>query len=274
MDDMQRIKNELPLENRFTFGKNWSKFIDSHFNPERLEGSIRVFQLFTSLPDLKDMTFIDVGCGSGLHSLAAHKMGAKKIASFDFDPKAVDATAKLKNIAGSPSNWTINQGSILDVDFVSNLGKFDFVYSWGVLHHTGSVWRAIENTSSLVTPKGQMYLALYSLDVQPNADYWLVTKQKYVKSSYFRKIMMEQSYLYKYYYGSSILRHIVGFFKKERGRTRGMELMTDVRDWLGGWPMEFVLDAEAVNFVENLGFKLSNIKKGEACTEFLFQRTN
>jgi len=173
---------------------------------------------------------------------------------------------------GSPSNWTINQGSILDADFVRNLGTFDFVYSWGVLHHTGSVWKAIENTSSVVAPKGQLYLALYSLDVQPNADYWLATKQKYVQSNYPRKILMEQSYLYKYYYGSSILRHVLGFFKKERGRTRGMELMTDVRDWLGGWPMEFVLDAEVVNFVENLGFKLSNIKKGEACTEFLFQR--
>jgi 2-polyprenyl-6-hydroxyphenyl methylase/3-demethylubiquinone-9 3-methyltransferase len=66
----------------------------------------------------------------------------------------------------------------------------------------------------------------------------------------------------------------MGFFKQETGRTRGMELMTDVRDWLGGWPMEFVLDAEAVKFVENLGFKLSNIKKGEACTEFLFERIN
>ena len=84
-------------------------------------------------------TFIDVGCGSGLHSLAAHKMGVKKITSFDFDPKAVDATAKLKTMAGSPSNWAINQGSVLDLDFVSSLGKFDFVYSWGVFHHTGSV---------------------------------------------------------------------------------------------------------------------------------------
>lgn len=273
MGDTQSIDSEMPLEKRFTFGKNWSKFVDSHFHPERLEGSIRVFQDFTSLQVLSSKTFLDVGCGSGLHSLAAHKMGAKTVTSFDFDPKAVDATAKLKTMAGSPSNWAIHQGSILDLDFVSSLGKFDFVYSWGVLHHTGSVWKAIENTSTLVAAKGQMYLALYSLDVQPNAEYWLKTKEKYVKSSYFRKIVMEQSYLYTYYYSSSILQRIIGLFKPESGRTRGMELMTDVRDWLGGWPMEFVLDDEVVSFVDKLGYQITNIKKGEACTEFLFQKT-
>ena len=272
MGDTQSIDSEMPLEKRFTFGKNWSKFVDSHFNPERLEGSIRVFQDFTSLQVLSSKTFIDVGCGSGLHSLAAHKMGAKKITSFDFDPKAVDATAKLKTMAGSPSNWAINQGSVLDLDFVSSLGKFDFVYSWGVLHHTGSVWEAIKNASTLVASEGQMYLALYSLDVQPNAEYWLKTKEKYVKSSSFRKMVMEQSYLYRYYYSSSILQRIIGLFKAESGRTRGMELMTDVRDWLGGWPMEFVLDDEVVSFVDKLGYQITNIKKGEACTEFLFKK--
>ena len=272
MGDTQSIDSEMPLEKRFTFGKNWSKFVDSHFNPERLEGAIRVFQDFTSLQVLSSKTFIDVGCGSGLHSLAAHKMGAKKITSFDFDPKAVDATAKLKTMAGSPSNWAINQGSVLDLDFVSSLGKFDFVYSWGVLHHTGSVWEAIKNASTLVASEGQMYLALYSLDVQPNAEYWLKTKEKYVKSSSFRKMVMEQSYLYRYYYSSSILQRIIGLFTAESGRTRGMELMTDVRDWLGGWPMEFVLDDEVVSFVDKLGYQITNIKKGEACTEFLFKK--
>ena len=273
MGDTQSIDSEMPLEKRFTFGKNWSKFVDSQFNPERLEGSIRVFQDFTSLQVLSSKTFIDVGCGSGLHSLAAHKMGAKKITSFDFDPKAVDATAKLKTMAGSPSNWAINQGSVLDLDFVSSLGKFDFVYSWGVFHHTGSVWEAIKNTSTLVASEGQMYFALYSLDVQPNAEYCLKTKEKEVRSSYFRKMVMEQSYLYTYYYSSSILQRIIGLFKGESGRIRGMELMTDVRDWLGGWPMEFVLDDEVVSFVDKLGYQITNIKKGEACTEFLFKKT-
>jgi len=117
MGDTQSIDSEMPLEKRFTFGKNWSKFVDSHFHPERFEGSIRVFQDFTSSQDLRSKTFIDAGYGSGLHYQAAHKMGAKAITSFDFDPKVVDATAKLKTMAGSASNWAIHQGSVLDLDF-------------------------------------------------------------------------------------------------------------------------------------------------------------
>jgi 2-polyprenyl-3-methyl-5-hydroxy-6-metoxy-1,4-benzoquinol methylase len=263
---------EIPLDKRFGFGKNWSKFIETKFNEERVKSSINVFCEFTGLSDLSSKSFIDVGCGSGLHSVAASRLKAKSIFSFDFDPHAVKITKFLRERELLKDQWQVEQGSILDKDYLQKLAKYDFVYSWGVLHHTGSVWEAIENTSTLVAPKGKMYLALYSLDVQPNADYWLTVKEKYVQSSLVTKIIMEQRYLYKYYYGGSFLRHLLGFFKKEKGRTRGMELMTDVRDWLGGWPMEFVFDADVVSFVEKLGFKTTNIKKGEACTEFLFQK--
>jgi 2-polyprenyl-6-hydroxyphenyl methylase/3-demethylubiquinone-9 3-methyltransferase len=272
MSESETSVPDLPLDQRFGFGKNWSSYIDAHFDESRVLNSVNVIQNFTSFLDFKDKSFIDVGCGSGLHSLAAYKMQAKSIVSFDFDPDSVKATLKLKELIGNAPNWNIMEGSVLDINFVGQLGEFDFVYSWGVLHHTGSVWQAIKNTSSLVAPTGQMYLALYSLNVQPNAEYWLKIKQKYVNSSRLKKLMMEQSYLFRYYYGGSPLKFLVGFFKHEKFRTRGMELMTDVRDWLGGWPMEFVLDEEVESFVANLGFKILRIKKGEACTEFLFQK--
>ena len=65
-----------------------------------------------------------------------------------------------------------------------------------------------------------------------------------------------------------------GFIARMRDyrQKRGMSLMTDIRDWLGGWPMEFVHDDEAVAFCKKLGFRLENIKTGEACSEFLFVR--
>ena len=70
----------------------------------------------------------------------------------------------------------------MDDEYMNNLSLFDIVYSWGVLHHTGDVWHAIENAASRVKPGGIFYIALYSADVQidPGPDFWLGIKKKYV----------------------------------------------------------------------------------------------
>ena len=99
---------------------------------------------FLGKEDLDNKTFLDIGCGSGIHSLAAFLSGAKLIVSFDYDPQSVAATRILHRKAGEPKNWKIMQGSVLDEEFLRTLGHFDFVYSWGVLHHTGQMWQAIK----------------------------------------------------------------------------------------------------------------------------------
>jgi len=268
--DSERV--EIPLDKRFGFGKNWSKFIETKFSEERVASSIEVFREFTGLSDLSGKSFIDVGCGSGLHSLAASRLNAKSIFSFDFDPDAVAISKMLKQREITKIDWQIEQGSILDEEYVKKLGKYDFVYSWGVLHHTGAVWRAISNTCELVNDNGEMYLALYSLDVQPRAEFWLNVKQAYVKAGKLKRLYMEQWYFFKFVYNSNFVLHLKGRLGKGPKRARGMDLLTDVRDWLGGWPMEFVLDQEVVDFVEKKGFTLTNIDKGKACTEFMFIR--
>ena len=89
------------------------------------------------------MTFLDVGCGSGLHSPAALTAGAKRIVSFDLDSDSVETSRRLWELVGKPKNWVICQGSILDHEFVTTLEPADIVYSWGVLHHTGDMWTAL-----------------------------------------------------------------------------------------------------------------------------------
>lgn len=63
---------------RFGFGNNWKKFIEHKFSEERLINSTK--DLLTSLrtENLEGQTFLDIGCGSGLHSYAAWRSGAKK----------------------------------------------------------------------------------------------------------------------------------------------------------------------------------------------------
>ena len=118
---------------RFRFGENWARFLWT-LNAERIELAKVSLREMLDTGSLTDKTFLDAGCGSGLFSLCAHAMGAR-VRSFDFDPRSVACAAELRTRYGADdSGWTIEEGSILDADFVSSLGRFDVVYSWGVLH--------------------------------------------------------------------------------------------------------------------------------------------
>src|SRR5262245_50586325 len=123
----------------FSFGRNWQKYLDAM--PEAaVERTVAYVHGW--LGDLKGLTFLDIGSGSGLTAFAAFRLGAR-VRSFDADPASVAATARLSDGA-----WENGPGSILDDPFVASLGTFDIVSSWGVLHHTGDVWKAINNAAT------------------------------------------------------------------------------------------------------------------------------
>ena len=144
---------------RFAFGENWADYIERNFSEERVEISRKHLLNFLRLSDLKGRVFLDIGCGSGLHSLAALQAGASKIISFDYDESSVATTRKLHEWAGSPRHWTIDQGSVLDRAYMVALPKADVVYSWGVLHHTGEMWTAVENAAIPLASDGIFYIA-------------------------------------------------------------------------------------------------------------------
>lgn len=266
-------KNEM----RYEFGKNWLDYIQKNFGADKVETSKAHILGFLGLASLEGKTFLDIGCGSGLHSIAALQAGASLVRGFDYDPNSVAATQYIQNQVGNPPNWIVEQGSVLDESFMNRLPDHDIVYSWGVLHHTGDVWTAVKNAASKVKPGGLFYIALYSADVQvkPGTEFWLRVKKKYVSSGKFMRFAMEWWYVLRFMLGWNPLRipqFIIRVF--EHKKNRGMNVFTDIRDWLGGWPMEFTYDADVTRFCENLGFRQANIKTGEACTEFLFVRNS
>ncbi len=264
-------------ELRFGFGRNWKDYIEKNLSDEAVEASKKWLLEFLGMKDLAGKSFLDIGCGSGLHSLAAFRAGAREIFAFDYDANSVAASQYCHRFAGSPGNWGIVQGSVLDESFMSQLPEADIVYSWGVLHHTGDVWGAIRNAAGRVAKGGWFYIALYSADVQKppyTAEFWLDVKRSYLKSSWFGRRRWEWWYIWNFMIDRKLWR-LPEFFQRMRThkKDRGMNLMTDIRDWLGGWPMEFVYDAEVVKFCEQLGFELKRMDTGKANTEFLFRRT-
>ncbi len=188
------------IEQRFEFGNNWQAFVEKNFSQERVEIAKRRMLGFLERDDLDGLTFLDIGCGSGLHSLAAVQSGAETVHGFDYDPASVAASRYIYRKVGSPPTWTVEQGSVLDDAFMAALPQFDLVYSWGVLHHTGDVWHAIRNAAGCVKPGGLFYIALYSADVQtdPPPEFWLEVKRRYVASDWLHRRYMDLWYVWRF----------------------------------------------------------------------------
>ena len=255
----------------FSFGKNWKEFIDTHYSEDRVRRSQEHILNFLGVSSMKGQSFLDIGCGSGLSSAAALKSGASNIVSFDLDPIAVEATKKVWEISGKPKNWTVLQGSVLDDKFLSMLEPADINYSWGVLHHTGKIWEAIEKASRLTKVGGQFYISIYL--TTPEVDYWRKVKKLYNESSDEEKRMLEcWQFVDKVYLPcrlqgkdpyETVIKNYVG---------RGMEYFTDLKDWLGGYPFETATVDEVIKFcTEKLGF---SFKKNAMISnpEYLFAR--
>ena len=153
----------------FSFGENWSDFLDTVDKKEIYYAKRDIVKVFNHVKEknnarfnFKEKSVLDIGCGSGLHSYAFYLLGAKSIYSFDYDMKSVETTKRLWEKAGRPSNWSVTHGSILDKRFIATIPKSDIVYAWGCLHHTGAVWRAIDNTIALLNGSGShLFLSLY-----------------------------------------------------------------------------------------------------------------
>jgi len=243
----------------------------------RLEQAVQSLRRLLPEAEIQGRTFLDVGSGSGLSSLSALKLGAASVLALDFDPASVATTTRLLSRFAADGEWRCLQASVLDLS-ASEIGHFDVVYSWGVLHHTGSMWRAVEAAAALVAPGGTFAIALYRKT--PSCERWKAVKRIYSRAP--RWAQMPARFLYSavLLLALTLNRTNPVHYVRSYSRTRGMSFWHDVHDWLGGYPYESASSEEVHSRLGALGFEVRRefLKPpnrgwlGSGCDEYVFSR--
>lgn len=267
-------EQEVRQGKRFRFGRNWKRFL-SVIDDERVEEAERSLKVMLGLEQLTGKTFLDVGCGSGLFSLAARRLGAS-VLSFDLDLESVACAQELRQkYFPDDKHWVIEAGSVLDTNYLRSLRRFDIVYCWGVLHHTGAMWEALENAAEPVAEGGRLFIALYN-DQGVKSKIWSKVKRFYCCG------LMGKTCVLTFFVPFLILRNLSIDLLKGRSpiarysrhkKSRGMSPVHDCVDWLGGYPFEVANPDDVLAYYRSRGFALEKLVTcggGSGNNQFVF----
>ena len=272
----QEKENKSKKQNkeiRFEFGENWQSFIRA-LSDEQIKIATESLCDMLKITSLEGKKFIDVGCGSGLFSLCARRLGAK-VTSFDYDTQSVAATTDLKaRYFPDDDGWQIHQGDVLDPDWLFSLGQHDIVYSWGVLHHTGAMWRALANVGQLVADGGTLFISIYN-DQGYQSMKWRKLKRKYNQGNRVTKWQILTAYKIREICRLILTGQNPATIVRGYKRHRGMSWTHDIVDWVGGYPFQTAKPEQVFEFFYDKGYTLTKLLTwgaGLGCNQFVFKK--
>ncbi len=272
---MAEHAKEVAEGRRFEFGKNWQQFLTT-LNDNRIAEAEKSLCQMLGVTSLAGKRFMDIGSGSGLFSLAARRLGAH-VVSFDYDPQSVACTNELKQrYFPNDEQWQIEQGSALDQDYLRSLGEFDIVYSWGVLHHTGDMWQALENAISLLSPNSYLFISIYNDQGFRSRLWWRVKKIYNQAPQLLRYPIVWAVFIQMWmpiFLRDLLLRRNPLWSWRNYYQSRGMSAWWDIIDWVGGYPFEVARPEKIFDFCRERGLVLLRLKTSRAeitCNEYVF----
>jgi 2-polyprenyl-3-methyl-5-hydroxy-6-metoxy-1,4-benzoquinol methylase len=273
---MTQFVEEVARGERFQFGRNWARFLAVVDEQRIVRAEVSLRELL-GVPHLRGRRFLDIGSGSGLFSLAARRLGAQ-VHSLDYDPQSVACTAELRRrYCEDDPDWKVEQGSALDPAYLQSLGPFDVVYSWGVLHHTGAMWQALENAVLPVGPGGMLAIAIYN-DQGTASRRWTTLKRCYNRWPAPARFLIAAGVLIQQWWRrwvKDLLRLRPFATWRDYGGVRGMSPWRDLIDWVGGYPFEVATPEQIFDFYRVRGFNLVKLRTCGGtlgCNEFVFSK--
>jgi 2-polyprenyl-3-methyl-5-hydroxy-6-metoxy-1,4-benzoquinol methylase len=264
----------LTVNDRFAFGRNWKRYAGI-IDEDRLRCAVA--SMAGSLGDLRGKSFLDVGCGSGIHVVSAVRLGATRVHAFDYDEQSVDCTRRVvtRHARDARARITVERGDVLDPEYMRSLGTFDIVYAWGVLHHTGNLWKALELAMLPLAHEGCLLVALYN-DQGIWSHGWRLMKSLYVKAPLLRAVIIAGVFGPREMVKCLVRgpRRYVREWRDYR-QTRGMSRWHDLVDWAGGYPFEVASPSAIFEFYARRGLSATitiNCGRGNGCNEFRIAR--
>lgn len=123
------------------------------FNGKRIKEFLNLTKIkpwFKKTSFIKDKNCLDAGCGPGRWTYAMQKLGAAKVDSFDISSEAIKKCQEINSNAYVFDIWDLKPNPI-----------YDFVLSWGVLHHTENTRKAFSKVASQVKKGGMLHVMIY-----------------------------------------------------------------------------------------------------------------
>lgn len=125
------------------------------------------FGRFLDPSDVSDRAVLEIGCGMGTHAAMLARAGAR-LTAIDLTDRAVQMTRRRFHELGLTAR--IERADAEELPFPD--GSFDMVWSWGVIHHSSSTERCLDEIARVLRPSGRVMIMVY---YRPSLVYYLHT---------------------------------------------------------------------------------------------------